>query len=177
MSPSKSFFETASFVQLSVHSLVQTSCELLVLMLSHSLAQESVCVFVHAVVSVVVQPPLHMLYVFSEQLCSTDVVAQVVMQSWTGLNSQLESAVRNTPPHLSSALACAVLGKSETPNSRADADNAVVIRRLMVRLPRILKCGRDAVRGLRRVTAASVPADRVIDVTQRRASSRSISVI
>jgi len=135
MSPSKSLFETASFVQLSVHSLVQTSCELFVVMLSHSFAQESLCVFVQDVVSLVVQPPLHMVYVFCAQACSTDVVAHVVMQSWTGLNSHVESAVRNMPPHLSSSLACAVLGKSEKPSSKADADNAVLIRRLMIRTP------------------------------------------
>jgi hypothetical protein len=59
MSPPKWFFETASEVQSSVHSVVQTSCELLVVMVSHSFVQDSERVCMQVVVSVVVQLALH----------------------------------------------------------------------------------------------------------------------
>ncbi|MET0791711.1 MAG: hypothetical protein ABW061_09345 [Polyangiaceae bacterium] len=59
-------FDVASEVQLSVHSLTQTSWELLVLMVSHSFEHESVRVFSHLVVSVVVQLELHKVDVFGE---------------------------------------------------------------------------------------------------------------
>jgi hypothetical protein len=81
LSPPKEPFETALVVQLFEHSLVQTSWELLVLMLSHCVAQVWLCVCVQVVVSVAVQFALHVVYVSCAQTCSTDVVEQVVMQS------------------------------------------------------------------------------------------------
>ena len=50
------------------------------------------------------------------------------------------------PPHLSSALACAVFGNSDSPISNADADKTDVIRILIARLPRKWKIGRDTIR-------------------------------
>jgi hypothetical protein len=81
LSPLNLPFEVASEVQLSEHSLTQTSCELFVLMVSHSFEHVSLCVCMHVVVSVVVQPELHMVYVFAEQTCSTEVVEHEVWQS------------------------------------------------------------------------------------------------
>ena len=53
-SPPKRFPETALAVQLFEHSLVQTSCELLVAMLSHCVAQVWLRVCTQVVVSVAV---------------------------------------------------------------------------------------------------------------------------
>jgi len=81
MLPPNRLLDTASAVQLSVHSLTQTSCELLLEMVSHSSAHEALRVWVQLVVSDTLQLELHMENVFSAQTCSTDVTAQVVMHS------------------------------------------------------------------------------------------------
>jgi hypothetical protein len=129
------------------HSLVQTSCELFAAMVSHSVAHDWLWVCVQVVVSVAVQFALHVLNVFCAQTCSTEVVAHVLVQSWVGLNSQEDDAERKMLPHLSSALACAVLGNSEDPNSNTDADTMDLIRKLMARLPLNEKWPRYSLRG------------------------------
>jgi len=80
-SPPKRFSETALAVQLFEHSLVQTSFELLVAMLSHCVAQVWLWVCTQVVVSVAVQFALHEVYVVCAQACSTDVAVHVVLQS------------------------------------------------------------------------------------------------
>ncbi len=80
-SPPNLPLDTASALQLFVHSSVQTSCELLVVMESHCLVQESVCVCVQVVTSDSVQLALHWLKVFWAQTCSTEVTEHVVMHS------------------------------------------------------------------------------------------------
>ena len=86
-----------------------------------------------------VQLELHMLKVFCAHTPSTDVVEHVVMHSWMGLNSQEDEALRNTPPQRSSAFAWPVVGNSDSPKSKAVAVIVGVIRRFMVRLPRVVK--------------------------------------
>jgi hypothetical protein len=135
-------------------------------MLSHSIEHEVWCVCVHEVVSLMLQLALHMVLVCSAQLCSTEVVAQVVWQSCVGLNSHWELAVRNMPPQASSSFACAALGKTDNPNSNADADN-VVIRTLMIRLPRLDKSGANESHSRTSALAACVPPDRIFDLARR----------
>ena len=81
MLPPNRLLDTASAVQLSVHSLTQTSRELLLVMVSHSFMHESLRVCVQLVVSDTLQLELHIEKVFWAQTCSTDVTAQVVIHS------------------------------------------------------------------------------------------------
>src|SRR5450755_3813896 len=82
------------------------------------------------------------------------------MQAWTGLNSHWEEEVRKTPPHLSSAAACAVFGNTDTANNNADADAKGRTRMLMIRFPRLAKLPRTESQLVCQHIAVSVPLTR-----------------